>query len=281
MPATRPSRELDADLRLTAARPNRKLDVASLKPVMTNKLKQRRDNHKTLIENLRVAIDSIGESAACMEKHQGPEAPSGAVDKLKDCLHQLARAEYEVEDFCGVLDRAALAYADHRHMEVGISDVLAECASQSSSAAAKDPAKHRTVVQALQKVWRVHRKGPMPGTQAHGADDGSDVEEADVPGGGSSLYVNIKCPVSLKEISTLQRPMRGVECGHLFEESAIKELLRRQATTPCPIYGCRVKLTREGIELARDVARENKRNGYKPVAHASTQAREHVDVEDV
>ena len=69
-----------------------------------------------------------------------------------------------------------------------------------------------------------------------------------------SSQVTTICPVTRKE---MVRPVRNVECGHVYDREGIEALMKQSAGTRCPVVGCRVQAVIKPSSLRED--KETKR----------------------
>jgi hypothetical protein len=78
-----------------------------------------------------------------------------------------------------------------------------------------------------------------------GGDGDSDDDIAIVRG-----QISTRCPLTLQEFKD---PLMSTKCPHMFEKSAIFEMIRNSMTRPkavvCPVQGCRMMLSKDDLKL--------------------------------
>ena len=88
--------------------------------------------------------------------------------------------------------------------------------------------------------------------------------------------VSLKCPITL---TLLEKPVRSINCPHVFSLDAIKELIKLgRGECECPVPGCAAQITlntvREDRIMARRVMEEKAREEQRVLA-------QRMDTQDV
>jgi SUMO ligase MMS21 Smc5/6 complex component len=104
--------------------------------------------------------------------------------------------------------------------------------------------KNETFMRAKQQQWKtLHPKAPFPGITKSGkfskGGDGGDDSDVEV----ASFRAQTVCPITQLP---LRNPMRNINCGHIYSEEGIRQVIR--GTTKCPVGGCSKNVSLSSLE---------------------------------
>lgn len=96
--------------------------------------------------------------------------------------------------------------------------LLSEQAESLKAQSQVQPEQHILYKQFQEAVWKVHHAGePMPGQER---------EDLIIYNTQSSI-VNMKCPISGKEVIHLDNPVRSTDCQHVYDKEAVMNYLKQ------------------------------------------------------
>ncbi|GJP30398.1 hypothetical protein CLOM_g1036 [Closterium sp. NIES-68] len=99
------------------------------------------------------------------------------------------------------------------------------------------PEDHR-ILEAFRQTIRSVRQG------GEGAGDDDD-DDDDLMMTTNLIVKNSNCPVTMRHVEDLSDPVCCMDCRHVYEKSAILEIIAQNSS--CPVSGCRQRLSRDRL----------------------------------
>ncbi|KAJ7948693.1 E3 SUMO-protein ligase MMS21 [Quillaja saponaria] len=181
--------------------------------------------NQSLITEIRKSMTLMKEIAVDLEKNN----ESHMVKQLEDAVIKSLDTFESCTHFSSVIQSVGDSYQPKEELtdfKKLFEDEILKLKDSSSS----DREKHPLIRQFREAIWNVHHAGqPIPGEE----------QEDIVMTSTQCNILNNKCPLSGKPVTELARPVRSVDCKHIYEKEAVMQYIRsKQTRGQCPVAGC-------------------------------------------
>lgn len=152
-------------------------------------------------------------------------------------------------------------------MESDLKGILRSMSSNAietpAEAKINDWKKNDAYFRAKQQQWKVlHPKSPFPGITKSGkfskGGDGGDDSDIEV----ASFRAQTVCPITQLP---LRNAMKNTNCGHIYSEDGIRQVLR--TSSRCPVAGCNKNVSLNSLERYNLEEEQESENAFKLFNH--------------